>query len=68
MKLRTVRAQLQDGVRALAPGLKSASGQEQMAEFVHGKASEVLAIARQAQQSAQSSAASLDAAAGGYEV
>lgn len=68
MKLRTVRAQLQDGVRALAPGLKSASGQEQMAEFVHGKASEVLTIARQAQQSAQASAASLDAAAGGYQI
>jgi hypothetical protein len=68
MRLRTVRAQLQDGVRALAPGLRSASGQEQMADFVHGKATEVLDIVRQARQSARSSATASAAAADGYEV
>ncbi|MGO9100375.1 MAG: DUF4226 domain-containing protein [Mycobacterium sp.] len=60
-RLRTIRADIDDGVRARQPSMDAAGGQMQMAQFLHDKAGEILAVIRQAQQDSTLHAARLAA-------
>lgn len=60
-RLRTIRADIDDGVRARQPSMDAAGGQMQMAQFLHDKAGEILAVIRQARQDSTLHAAKLAA-------
>lgn len=60
-RLRTIRADIDEGVRARQPSMDAVGGQMQMAQFLHGKAGEILAAIRQTQQDSASHTAKLAA-------
>lgn len=67
-RLRALRAELEEGVAARRPTLDAVGAQMEMAQFLHGKAGELLAVIRQAQHESMGRGSALSAATTTYRV